>query len=170
MFNAYSIRSWRNQIVLHPNQNRRFESEITVAHDMLTKLLQAHIDICIINGRHNRWGCVQVEVADSDDVEAMQLMVHRKHDFLVWINGRWDATVVGREKRRPVAVRCDVVLTVREGMGYLRAFPDIFLVSTRIGLAIFEMVSKGTQSMWQADHVEYTCCDQEYEGRRDGQL
>jgi len=87
MFNAYSLRSWRNHTILHSKQERRFESEITVAHDMLTKLLQTHIDIRIIDGGHSRWGCVQGEVGDSDDVEAMQLMVHRKHDFFVWIDG-----------------------------------------------------------------------------------
>lgn len=75
-------------------------------------------------------------------------------------------------------------------MGNLGAFPNVFFVGTRVfagtvsieklwrsfpsnsltGLGIFEMVSKGTQSMWQADHVEYRCCDQEQESRGDGQL
>lgn len=132
MFNTYSIRSWHNHTILHRNQKRRFESEITVAHDMLTKLLQTHIYICIVDRGHSWWRCVQTEVGDSDDVEAMQLMVHRKHDFFTRIDGWRDATVVGREKRRPVAVRCDVVLIVRVGMGNLRAFPDIFLVGTRV--------------------------------------
>jgi len=84
MFNAYAITSWCNYTGIHPIQKRRFESEITVAHDMLTELLQAHIDICIIDGRHSRWGCVQAEVGDSDDVEAMQLLVH---NFFVRIDG-----------------------------------------------------------------------------------
>ena len=75
---------------------------------------------------------MQADVGNPDDVEAMQLMVHREHDFFVGIAGRWEATAIDREKGRPITVRSDVVLTVREGKDNLRVFPDIFLVGARV--------------------------------------
>ena len=46
--------------------------------------------------------------------------------------GDGKATAMYREKRRPITVRSDVVLTVREGKDNLRVFPDVFLVGARV--------------------------------------
>ena len=91
--------------------------------------------------------------------------------------GDGKATAMYREKRRPITVRSDVVLTVREGKDNLRVFPDIFLVGATRRARVFQCWEtlkvvthsswpfqnglEGTQSTRQADHViEYRRCDQ----------